>query len=208
MASLRRNKAIGTDGTTPKFLYAILKQLDLKSVKPPIGQYEPLLNNFKVDWNHVASNLDITNGHAARMRFSRFKQQMEGIQPPPRKPRNGPAHPKRVKQEKTKLKSKRKTEKELKKDDDLPIKSEPGSTMGDTHSQPLYDSYAPVKSEPATGSFDFNPGEGQWTSAELSQPTGEGFHTQSIENYPLEPLLGPPIVKMEPQIKIEPEWTS
>lgn len=133
---------------------------------------------------------------------------MEGIQPPPRKPRTGPAHSKSVKQEKTKLKSKPKKEKELKREDHLPIKSEPGGVMGNTHSQPLYDSYAPVKSEPATESFDFNPGEGRWTSAELSPPTNEGFHTQSVENYPLEPLLGPPIVKMEPHIKIEPEWTS
>ena len=35
----------------------------------------------------VADQLDITNGHAARMRFSRFKQHMEGIPPTPRKPR-------------------------------------------------------------------------------------------------------------------------
>jgi hypothetical protein len=31
-----------------------------------------------MDWNLVASQLKITNGHAARMRFTRFRQQMEG----------------------------------------------------------------------------------------------------------------------------------
>ncbi|THC94574.1 hypothetical protein EYZ11_005934 [Aspergillus tanneri] len=60
-----------TDSPTAKFLYTIIKQLDLKSI----------------DWNLVASQLDISNGHAARMRYSRFRQQMEGITSTPRAPR-------------------------------------------------------------------------------------------------------------------------
>ena len=71
MASLRRSKALSPDGQTARFLYTILKQLDLKTI----------------DWNLVADGLDITNGHAARMRFSRFKQHMEGIPSQPRIPR-------------------------------------------------------------------------------------------------------------------------
>jgi hypothetical protein len=71
MASLRRSKALSPDGQTARFLYTILKQLDLKAI----------------DWNLVADGLDITNGHAARMRFSRFKQHMEGIPTQPRNPR-------------------------------------------------------------------------------------------------------------------------
>ena len=71
MASLRRSKALSPDGQTARFLYIILKQLDLKAI----------------DWNLVAEGLDITNGHAARMRFSRFKQHMEGIPTQPRNPR-------------------------------------------------------------------------------------------------------------------------
>ncbi|OJJ86778.1 uncharacterized protein ASPGLDRAFT_23930 [Aspergillus glaucus CBS 516.65] len=66
--SVRRSKAMPTDGPTAKFLYTIIKQLDLKSI----------------DWNLVASQLEISNGHAARMRFSRFKQQMEGLTSTPR----------------------------------------------------------------------------------------------------------------------------
>ncbi|KAL8921995.1 MAG: hypothetical protein Q9208_005449 [Pyrenodesmia sp. 3 TL-2023] len=50
-----------TDAAVAKFLYTIMKQLDLKSI----------------DWNAVADELRITNGHAARMRYSRFKKQME-----------------------------------------------------------------------------------------------------------------------------------
>lgn len=68
MASLRKSNALSADSQTARFLYTILKQLDLKSV----------------DWNQVADGLDITNGHAARMRFSRFKQHMEGVPSQPR----------------------------------------------------------------------------------------------------------------------------
>ncbi|KAJ6123409.1 hypothetical protein N7512_005874 [Penicillium capsulatum] len=57
-----RSKVLDTEGPTPKFLFAIIKQLDLKAI----------------DWNKVASELEISNGHAARMRYSRFRNQMEG----------------------------------------------------------------------------------------------------------------------------------
>ncbi|KAL5365388.1 hypothetical protein BJX96DRAFT_179793 [Aspergillus floccosus] len=71
MSTVRRSKAMPTDGPTAKFLYTIIKQLDLKSI----------------DWNLVASQLEISNGHAARMRYSRFRQQMEGITSTPRSSR-------------------------------------------------------------------------------------------------------------------------
>ncbi|QKX62419.1 uncharacterized protein TRUGW13939_09580 [Talaromyces rugulosus] len=58
----RRSRTMPTEGHISKFLYSILKQLDLKSI----------------DWSLVATELEISNGHAARMRYSRFKQQMEG----------------------------------------------------------------------------------------------------------------------------------
>jgi hypothetical protein len=71
MASLRQSKTLSPDGQTARFLYTILKQLDMKTV----------------DWNLVADGPDITNGHAARMRFNRFKHHMEGIPTQPRTPR-------------------------------------------------------------------------------------------------------------------------
>ncbi|KAE8356633.1 hypothetical protein BDV28DRAFT_144958 [Aspergillus coremiiformis] len=71
MSTPRRSKAMPTDGPTVKFLYTIIKQLDLKSI----------------DWNLVATQLEISNGHAARMRYSRFKQQMEGTTSTPRSSR-------------------------------------------------------------------------------------------------------------------------
>lgn len=89
MASLRRSRVLSPDGQTAKFLYTIIKQLDLKAI----------------DWNEVASGLDITNGHAARMRYSRFKAQIEGLptQSKPRAPR-----PKNVSSAATKGKGKNK----------------------------------------------------------------------------------------------------
>jgi hypothetical protein len=38
----------------------------------------PAAENFQVDWTAVAQEVGVTNGHASRMRYSRFKQQMEG----------------------------------------------------------------------------------------------------------------------------------
>ncbi|KIV91941.1 hypothetical protein PV10_06428 [Exophiala mesophila] len=68
MAALRRGKNHASDPLTPVFLYSILKQLDLKPI----------------DWQAVADQIGISNGHAARMRYSRMKSQLEGIPPPPK----------------------------------------------------------------------------------------------------------------------------
>ena len=76
-----------TDGPTAKFLYSIIKQLDLKSASSPIhsSQELPWLTfHQQIDWNLVANQLEISNGHAARMRYSRFRQQMEGTTSTPR----------------------------------------------------------------------------------------------------------------------------
>ncbi|KKK18712.1 hypothetical protein ARAM_001217 [Aspergillus rambellii] len=81
MSTVRRGKAMPTDGPTAKFLYTIIKQLDLKCI----------------DWNLVASQLEISNGHAARMRYSRFRQQMEGITSTPRSSRTKKAATKSTK---------------------------------------------------------------------------------------------------------------
>lgn len=82
---MRRSKAMPTDGPTAKFLYAIIKQLDLKSVcilsLTLVLTYTDIR---QIDWNSVAAQMEISNGHAARMRYSRFRQQMEGTTSTPR----------------------------------------------------------------------------------------------------------------------------
>jgi hypothetical protein len=74
MATPRRNNTLSPDSLTARFLYTIIKQLDLRSI----------------DWSQVAASLGITNGHAARMRYTRFKQQMEGVTVQPRSSGSGP----------------------------------------------------------------------------------------------------------------------
>ncbi|QDS70229.1 hypothetical protein FKW77_007125 [Venturia effusa] len=52
-----------TDKQNVEFLWAIVKQLEVKHI----------------DWSIVASTNNISNGHAARMRYHRLRQAMEGI---------------------------------------------------------------------------------------------------------------------------------
>lgn len=71
MASPRKSKPFTPDAQSTRFLYLIIKQLDLKAV----------------NWQEVADNIGIKNGHAARMRWSRFKQHAEGTPPQPKTPK-------------------------------------------------------------------------------------------------------------------------
>ncbi|OBT82982.1 hypothetical protein VE02_08512 [Pseudogymnoascus sp. 03VT05] len=117
-----------------KFMYYIVKQLDVRSV----------------DWNLVAADMEITNGHAARMRFARFKNQMEGTVPKARAPRDKSRAPK----------AKRIKTKDEKKEEDggekalLKLKLEegatadPGAASGESAKQAPARSPA-VKPEPA-----------------------------------------------------------
>lgn len=78
-----------------KFMYYIVKQLDVRSVRLRLTLLEKdKLTHPQVDWNLVASDMEITNGHAARMRFARFKNQMEGTVPKARAPRDKSRAPK------------------------------------------------------------------------------------------------------------------
>lgn len=73
---------MANDTATTRLLYAILSQKCLKDVNflsaLPISPLTP----SQIDWNKVAHDpilsQEITNGHAARMRYSRFKKQMDG----------------------------------------------------------------------------------------------------------------------------------
>ncbi|ELR04742.1 hypothetical protein VC83_00681 [Pseudogymnoascus destructans] len=109
-----------------KFMYYIVKQLDVRSV----------------DWNLVASDMEITNGHAARMRFARFKNQMEGTVPKARAPRDKSRAPK----------AKRVKTKDEKKEEDggekalLKLKLEEGATADSAPTSGGPADQAPVRS--------------------------------------------------------------
>ncbi|CAN8103854.1 unnamed protein product [Discula destructiva] len=98
--------ASSNDNTMARFLFAILQQKNLKDI----------------DWNQVAHSpiltQPITNGHAARMRYSRFRQTIMGHDP---KPRNRNSAKSKV--------TKSKKESKSKKDKDEQIKPEPSLAL-------------------------------------------------------------------------------
>lgn len=202
MASLRRNKNLATDGATPKFLYTILKQLDLKSVIPShilkTGSQQKTNDLGQVDWNHVAGNLSITNGHAARMRFSRFKQQMEGIPPTPRKARSATTHHRKPKREKAKPKR----EIEPRKSSEPMIKPEQRDDIEQTAEDPIVHPAAFVKDEPME---EYDPHVG---SMEWMEPCGSPLFVPYQEDEVHYSYPDPLQVKQEPNVKVEPDWTS
>lgn len=69
--------------------------------------------------------MDITNGHAARMRFARYKNQVEGVQPRPREPRSANSSASKGRGRPVK---KQKVEQGKKEEDD--VKKEAGSEDG------------------------------------------------------------------------------
>ncbi|KAK8093925.1 hypothetical protein PG997_000610 [Apiospora hydei] len=101
------------DNAMTRFLFAILKQKNLKDI----------------DWNAVARDpilsQEITNGHAARMRYSRFRQAMLGLEP---KPRNKTVAAEKDKHRITKSKKAPKPKREEM------IKHEPAMTPSNTRS--------------------------------------------------------------------------
>lgn len=78
-----------TDNAMARFLFAILQQKCLKDVSVsrmgPLGFNSPEADPVQIDWTKVAENpiliQKITNGHAARMRYSRFRASVLGIEP-------------------------------------------------------------------------------------------------------------------------------
>ena len=80
----------GSDNAMTRFLFAILQQKNLKDVSRPKTSGRIILDSkcltlLKIDWNQVARNpvlsQEITNGHAARMRYSRFRSALLGLEP-------------------------------------------------------------------------------------------------------------------------------
>ncbi|GAB1313056.1 hypothetical protein MFIFM68171_03266 [Madurella fahalii] len=108
------------DNTMARFLFAILQQKCLKDI----------------DWNKVARNpilsQEITNGHAARMRYSRFRAAMLGLEPQ-RRNRTNP--------------SKSRVSKRKRDDGPKPKKEENGGNSDAVKTEDATNSTAAVKSE-------------------------------------------------------------
>ncbi|KIW99112.1 uncharacterized protein Z519_00775 [Cladophialophora bantiana CBS 173.52] len=191
MVSIRRTKNFANDPQTPVFLYTILKQLDLRSV----------------NWNQVADSLGISNGHAARMRYSRMRSQFEDVvnnQPKPVKPRKENTNTGENKSCKSKPRNKRLLEPEENEQlasqraacqhvmqpdhDPKRIKFEPQSYM-----QPWYPTYPADPAQMYPGSFWGQP------TISLKPVPGAAFANSGLPEQKVAPT---------PAIKTEPHTTS
>lgn len=124
-----------------------------------------LIVNFEqIDWNKVAHNpilsQEITNGHAARMRYSRFRSSLLGIEPQRRNRNPKDSNKSKVTKSKKEAKSAKKE-----KDDQAAIKSDPGvvpqpdATAG---SPKVKNEASPIKKEATQNGYRFT------TASELS----------------------------------------
>ncbi|KAG8160546.1 hypothetical protein KVR01_010082 [Diaporthe batatas] len=111
------------DNVMARFLFAILQQKNLKDI----------------DWNAVAHNpilaQEITNGHAARMRYSRFRNSLLNIEPQ-RRNRAGAG--------KSKI-TKSKKETKAKKENEQPIKDDPNARPRSQEDEPQAPKAPPPK---------------------------------------------------------------
>ncbi|ROT43546.1 hypothetical protein SODALDRAFT_327748 [Sodiomyces alkalinus F11] len=141
-----------TDNQMTRFLFAILKQKNLKDI----------------DWNAVARDpvlaQPITNGHAARMRYSRFRSAMLGLEPQ-RRNRNA--------NNKNKVtKPKKEYNKIAKKEEDEYIKSESGINNRPIFSDANARSSVKVKHEASQLSYH----QSQFTPTSMGSPAGPDCH--------------------------------
>ncbi|KAL0940997.1 uncharacterized protein CTRU02_203760 [Colletotrichum truncatum] len=129
-----------TDNQMTRFLFAILKQKNLKDI----------------DWNAVAHDpillQPITNGHAARMRYSRFRSAMLGLEPQKRN---------RTVANKNRVTKSKKEQKPKKEEDDDRVKPEPGTGEFDTRAR------SPVKVKQEHSQLPY---QQQFTPASMSSP--------------------------------------
>ncbi|KAI1609938.1 hypothetical protein EDD36DRAFT_60718 [Exophiala viscosa] len=174
MASPRRTKNFAQDAQTPIFLYTILKQLDLRSI----------------DWNQVADGLDISNGHAARMRYSRMRTQFEGIvnQSKSIKPKKEKERP---------VKDKAKGKRQLLEEESERLGNEQSHMGG--YDQQQHNAQKRVRLE---SSFFGNP---TWTSSVMpSQQYASGYWNQpTIKSEPVYAAKSQaPLIKNEPDTSI------
>lgn len=147
--------------------------------------------------------MEITNGHAARMRYSRFKQQIEGVPSAPRKARLAVPRQKRAKPD-----NKPPTEVEKPELDEQALsKEEPGikaerEEIGEPM-QVVEETIKPeliVKDEPLIKAEPEGE-EGTVWLASSSMDVGE------MDQMSLQPAIGEEgIMKQEPVVKMEPVW--
>ena len=181
----------------------------------------------------MASELDITNGHAARMRYSRFKAQMEGKQPAPRKPRSSTPRNKKPKPQKpSKAEAKDEGPPPLKAETaqmdgiEPTVKREPviKAEPGHEHMVPTPELRNSAYAGPSYQTFHgMQPSLTQngmvhvTTSPDLYQQLRSSSYEGNMHPIPSEPhppwtqegmnaIRSTPTIKTEPVVKMEPSW--
>lgn len=141
---------------------------------------------------------------------------MEGIQPPPRKPRTGVAHKKPAKEKpKPKSKPKVKAEKKPKKENheinpkmesqDVAVEDQ-GRSIANLHDQITIKASPGIKDEPLEYGYQENVGDIEWMSLDPQHYPEQELKAPKLE--PVDPNLsgGYQVIKEEPGVKIEPRW--
>lgn len=146
----------------------------------------------------MASNLDITNGHAARMRFSRFRQQMEGIQPPRRKPRTA------KEESEPNSKSKIKPEKRLREEGPEVVKKKPAQPTPSLYDQAPVEKSVRIKDEPFENNHQGNVGDMEWMSLEPRNHPNKEPTVPKLERDDHTSSQALQTIKEEPKVKVEP----
>lgn len=132
---------------------------------------------------------------------------MEGVQPPPRKPRTAVAQKKPVKEKpKPKSRSKIKPEKKLKKEDPEVMQGEPGQPIAGPDEQASVEPSTRIKDEPLENSYQGDVGDMEWMSLEPHSYPEKELTAPKLEE--VDPSLTGAVhaIKEEPRVKIEPTW--
>ena len=154
------------------------------------------------------------------MRFSRFRQQMEGVSSAPRKPRSAVAHSKKTKRDKPKPRREKVPKQEI----ERVTKTEPREDLGPVPEvdeteqvikpepveetermldveEPIIHPAAFVKNEPMDEGFGGR-GNTEWVPF---QPYQYPAYQGNEAGYPSSQHLR---IKEEPKVKMEPDWTG
>ncbi|TQV97621.1 hypothetical protein V2A60_006634 [Cordyceps javanica] len=172
------------DNAMARFLFAILKQKNLKDI----------------DWNQVANDpvllQPITNGHAARMRYSRFRSTVTGHEPTKR----------RSSGEKSSKVSKPSSRRESQSKKETIIKSESSSSLA-SYPQFITPDVSPYMGD-LGDDFD-NPRFMTPCSDDMTQPLS--LDPSAIHQIPPQPAYGlasPDCLKQEPGLEGSPDFSA
>ncbi|KAI0389440.1 hypothetical protein F5Y17DRAFT_123614 [Xylariaceae sp. FL0594] len=166
------------DSPMTRFLFAILQQKNLKDI----------------DWNKVAHDpilaQEITNGHAARMRYSRFRSYMLNQQPTKR---NRTASPK------SKVTKSRK-EPKSKKGDSITVKSE--SAAGTPRASSPEPTQQPSRAAPAPAPLRIKQESGQYYNSRLTPALTPGPVPTTLQSRFLTPCGSEPDTVMPSPVMV------